>query len=129
MQKYIAGFAVRVLRGTAEADPYAHGGSGAGDSELNWDSPTQVGPVQQPVPVAPENVAEAPTPGAPLLLEERLTAYLAYGTDISARDRLEILDGPYAGVYEVDGLPAHYLNPFTAWQAGCAVHLGKRLGG
>ncbi|MGC5376432.1 hypothetical protein ACPXAO_23275, partial [Salmonella enterica] len=58
-----------------------------------------------------------------------LTVYLAYGTDITNRDRLEVLDGPYRGMYEVDGTPAHWLNPYTGLQAGTAVKLGKKAGG
>lgn len=125
---YVDGFTLRVWRGVPVDDPFSHGQTPNGDQELDWSAPVLV-TEQVRCPVALEQAYEQPTPAAPLALVASLTAYLAYGTDVTARDRVEVTNGPYAGTYEVDGRPAHWLNPYTGARPGCVVRLGDKTGG
>ena len=125
---YAHGETLRVWRGERLDDGYSHGGE-ADDAEVVWDNPTQVGPDQPRRPLAMESSMEAPTEGAPLILVERLTAYLVYGSDVQMQDRVEVVTGPYTGIYEVEGRPGHWSNPYTGDKPGTVVRLGLRIGG
>lgn len=125
---YNYGPTLRVWRGSRVDDGYSHGGQEP-DAEVSWDTPTRIGPDQPHRPVALESAVEEPKTGAPLVLVEKLTAYMWYGTDVTQLDRVEIIGGPYAGMYEVDGLPAHWESPYTGEQPGTVVHLGRQIGG
>lgn len=124
---YGYGFIVEVLRGVPVDDPYAHGGTSS-DRPVDWTAPTTVARYERR-PVALESSIEVVTVEAPLTVDQVLTAYLPYSADVREFDRVKIVDGPYAGTYEVDGKPAYWLNPYNGDTPGCVVRLGKRTGG
>ena len=126
---YQHGYPVRVLRGVPVDDGFSYGGAGEEDQELDWTNPTQVGQVYQSCPIAPESSLEIPEPGAPLVLVDQLQVFMPYGVDVSNRDRVEVLSGPYQGIHEVTGTPAHWQSPYSGRTPGCVVRLGKRVGG
>lgn len=125
---YAAGYLVKVWRGTLVDDPYAHGEESAEDQELDWSDPTLA--ASYPLcPVAPGVMAEDPSVNAPLSSQEVLSVYLPYGANVVKRDRVELSGGPHDGTYEVDGMVAHWLNPYTGSTPGAVAILGRRLGG
>lgn len=126
---YLAGAEIKVWRATREEDPYSSGWDNTlDDGELNWDLPILVSH-QLLRPVAPSVSLEVASAGAPLAVEETLTVYLIYGTQVLPHDRVEVCTGPYTGVYEVDGPAAHWENPYTGNQPGTSVKLGRKTGG
>lgn len=55
---------------------------------------------------------------------EGVTLYAPFGTDIRRTDRIE-LPAPWNGVFEVEGEPGAWRNPFTGWEAGLEVALRR----
>ena len=53
-----------------------------------------------------------------------LTLYAPYGTDIVHTDQLQV-DGV---LYDIDGEPGLWKNPFTGWEAGIEVALVRAEG-
>lgn len=58
------------------------------------------------------------------------TVYADYGADVEPRDEIVVPAGqPISpGVYQVDGSPARYRNPFTGDAAGCVIRLTRATG-
>lgn len=113
---------VEVLSPTMVSSPYS--------SELtpDWTTPTTRA-VPEPVLVYAGTATETPTPSAPYMAVDILTAILPYGDPVKRTDRVKVLTGPYAGTYEVDGRPAHWRTPWGGWEAGCEVRLKEVTGG
>lgn len=111
------GETVVVLRGDTVDDPYSNEPA----TGLSWDSPAET-PVAG-CAVAPRYANEGLDPFRPGVIVG-LAVYMPAGTDVTARDRLRVR----GEVYEVDGEPALWRNPFTGWAPGIEVAV-KRLGG
>lgn len=47
--------------------------------------------------------------------------FAPYGTELGPRDRVTT----FLGVFEVEGAPEHWHNPFTGWRPGTAIGLRK----
>lgn len=73
--------------------------------------------------IAQSSTATLDTDGRTAALEA-MSLYCEVGTDIQHGDRIR------AGikVYPTDGIPATFVNPFTGWEAGMEVPLGRVIG-
>lgn len=58
---------------------------------------------------------------------EGVTLYAPYGADLLRTDQVE-LPAPYSDMYEVEGEPGLWRNPFTGWEAGLEVALRRVAG-
>lgn len=109
------GETVDILTATTVIDPYS------GDPVESWDAPTEVS-----VP----NVAVEPRPSQEPVQDARnavvsgFTLYMPTGTAITARSRVRVR----GEVYPVLGDPADWRNPFTGWQPGLVVQVGRTDG-
>lgn len=58
------------------------------------------------------------------------TVYGPYMADVEPNDLVTIPAGQPIpqGVYEVQGQPANYRNPWTGWQPGCVIRLERVTG-
>lgn len=101
------------LRATTVLDPY----SGEA-TDLSWDEPDELplsgcgfdpGASGEPAAVGRDAVTSQPV------------AYVSFGSDVLPGDRIRRdLTGR---VYNVDGEPGDYRNPFTGWEAGMVIRL------
>ena len=100
------------LRAEVVVDPY-------GDEAREWGSADRV---------AVYGVAMAPTVEPEFHqagrdgVEVGWTLYCAYGSDVTAYDRIE---HPVYGLFEVDGDPGRWKSPFSGLEAGMTVRLRR----
>ena len=80
------------------------------------------------VPLDPLSMSEDPRDARPVYTADRLSASLDYGYPIHSRCTVEVVTGPYAGRYEVEGNPAHHRNRFTGWESSTTVQLVRVKG-
>lgn len=112
------GETVVILRGTPVDDPYTNEPGTA----LSWASPERIEVPGCGVEVRLNVDRDGGNYSDPVFLGLRI--FMPAGTDITARDRVEVR----GEVYEVDGIPFEWRNPFTGWTPGVEV-LVKRLEG
>lgn len=86
----------------------------------DWTTPATAGTYPR-TPIAPSTMLDDPKLDQPHNEADRMSVFLPYGIDVKHTDRVRILDGPYAGTYQIDGRPSHWLNPFTGWAPGCVI--------
>ena len=103
---------VDVLSAGTTTDPYS------GESRADWSSASEVAvdgvgveprPSQEPV----QDARNAVTSG--------YTLYMPAGAQIDARSRVRVR----GEVFEVLGEPAVWRNPFTGWEPGVVVQVGR----
>jgi hypothetical protein len=110
------GETVIVLSPSPKVDPFSGEETG-----VSWDDPTET--EIQGCAVAPRTSEEPLQAGrTPVIVG--LTVFMPYNTVITSRDRLLIDDV----VYEIEGEPAYWKNPFTGYEAGVEVQI-KRVDG
>lgn len=74
--------------------------------------------------VAPRTTADASLRASDTSREELDVFCPDIDADVSTSDRVE-----YAGnVYEVDGLPQRWVNPFTGARPGCVIQISRQVG-
>lgn len=56
-----------------------------------------------------------------------ITATRPDAVSVAGVDAVSVVTGPYAGRYDIDGLPGHYSSPFTATKV-TELHLTKVTG-
>ena len=107
-----AGVPVVLVRRRLVVDPYS------GEETLgDWANATRT--TLAGCAVAPTSSEEAPNVDYDRLVSKR-TVYAPYGVDIRPDDRLE-LPVPDGGIWQVDGYPSHWRNPYTGDKFGCIV--------
>ena len=111
-----------IPRGSLADDPYA-------EDDYVPTPPRATHRVPVPVPVFPAATAEDPTTQEPYTVSTSPTAFFPYGYDIHEHDQVRVLTGPLAGLYNVDGTPGHWKNPFTGWSPLTSVKLVVVTGG
>lgn len=112
------GETVEVLKAGWVEDPFS------GELVLDWSQPS-VHPVPVPVAVYASMVAESNEPGAimtPLLVLSTLTVFMPYETDVQEVDRVRILTGSFASLYEVKAVKK-WRHPMTGWTPGTEVRI------
>lgn len=114
---YAYGITVQVLTAIPVIDPYS--GEATGE---DWTTPTSVPWVG--VAVEPRVSVETVTDGrAPVVIGR--TLYGDPTVTITARNRVSLPDG---SIWQVDGDPADWVNPWTGWHPGQVVQLKKADG-
>ena len=111
-----------IPRGSIADDPYA-------EDDYVPTPPRATHRVPVPVPGVPAATAEDPTTQEPYTVSTSPTAFFPYGYDIHEHDQVRVLTGPLAGLYNVDGTPGHWKNPFTGWSPLTSVKLVVVTGG
>ena len=111
-----------IPRGSIADDPYA-------EDDYVPSPPRATHRVPVPVPVFPAATAEDHTTQEPYTVSTSPTAFFPYGYDIHEHDQVRVLTGPLAGLYNVDGTPGHWKNPFTGWSPLTSVKLVVVTGG
>lgn len=99
----------------------------SGEDEPSWSVP----PVETPYAGLiwwPEMSSESPTPDRPLYVMTALVVSFPFGSPVAPGDRVRLLTGPYAGLWEVDGRPAHWASPYEDWTPGASVRLVEVTG-
>ena len=116
------GFTVQVLA-QAEVDTPDEF-SGAESSLAGWDDP-EFPPVVvaevKDVPVFPASAEDVPRLDAQDRSRTALEAVFPGGTVIGTSNRVRVVDGPFAGVWAVDGDPAAFVHPLMPWSLVVAV--------
>ena len=108
------GETIQVLSASTTTDRYSN-------TVENWATPSEVevdGVGVEPRPSSEDHrdARNAVTSG--------FTLYVPAGTAVTAKNRIRVR----GDVYEVDGEPAEWRNPFTGWQPGLVVQT-KRMEG
>lgn len=111
------GETVVILRGTTVDDPY----SNEPGTSLDWRSPAR-NPIEGCAIEPRYSNERESTYSDPIIVGLRV--FMPPGTDVTSRDRLEVR----GEVYEVEGIPFDWRNPFTGWAPGVEVNI-KRLEG
>ena len=103
------GTTVTLRTNTATVDKY---GDGAG-------TPAPTNAAWGPCAIAPRTTAENADNNAPAVV----TGLTIYGptVTITAKSQVVIATGPYAGTWDVEGLPGVWVSPFTGWAPGVEV--------
>ena len=120
MMRFPHGQSVIVHRPTLSTDPFS------GEQEKSWVGATAT--LFERVAVWPRTSADLPEAPRPDLVVTGIAASLPYGAAVDESDRVEVLGGPYVGMWEVDGIPAHRSSPFSGWSPGCVVNLIRAEG-
>lgn len=107
---------VTVLRGSPILDPYSHEETGR-----SWTDPT---PTPYPKCAVYQNTTEEPTEDGRNSVRTATTVLLPANADITARDRVVVR----GQTFEIDGDPFPWHSPFTGWEPGTQVTLGKVVG-
>lgn len=109
------GESVTVLAAGVVSDPYS------GQPAENWDAPTSTEVVGVAVEPRPSN---EPVQDARNAVTSGFTLYLPPGTEITARDRVQVR----GDTYRVLGDPAEWRSPFSGWDAGIVVQVERTEG-
>lgn len=99
-------------------DPYS------GKDADSWDDPNEVeqfdGCILWPEP----SIESSTDPARPSHLISGLSLTVPFGTQVRAGHRFKLKPPcPYAGVWQVDGLPGHWESPWGEWRPGTVVKL------
>jgi hypothetical protein len=105
------GTTVTRQRGTAVDDGY-------GGSRIDWTSPAEL--EIEGCALAPRQESEAHGAGRAGVIVG-LTLYAPYDADIAFTDRISTP----SGVYEIEGEPGNWLNPFTGTEHGLTAALRR----
>lgn len=105
------GETVTRLRGT-------HVDDGHGGTYVDWTNPTSLEIVG--VALAPRSEGEAHDPGRAGVIVG-FTLYAPFGSDIDFEDRLQTS----YGLFELEGRPGPWKNPFTGTEAGVTAALRR----
>lgn len=110
------GVGVRVLRAVRVPDPYG------GPDVLDWDQDPNAVAVHPGCHVFATMGTEDPAAGRVDREEQTITIRgLTPGADVDEKDRVEVLAGEYAGMWEVVGRPQRWAHPFTGWTPGTVI--------
>lgn len=116
--KYPYGETVTVLEATSSTDPFS-----GEETQGDWSAPTET--VVEDCAVAYRTSNETNDEGHVSQVITGLVLYGPYSMPITAQSRIRLANGD---VWEVDGKPAFWKNPFTGWEAGCEVNLREVTG-
>lgn len=105
MAKFSKGETVTRLRATTTSDGY-------GGTVLDWTTPTEA--TIEGVALAPRTGEEIHGPGRAGVIIG-FTLYCDYDADITYEDRIRRADG---AVYEFEGQPGQWDNPFSGYEHG-----------
>lgn len=111
---------VEILSPALVVDPYST------ETTESWSDPTTRTVSNVLVYMGASN--EEPTARNPNQVFTQLTAILPYGDHVTSRDRVRVLTGPYAGLYRVQGKPAHWRTPWSGWEGGTQVRIEETTG-
>lgn len=109
------GETVTVLTAGTVSDPYS------GEDVANWDTPTEVdvpGVAVEPRP------SQEPTQDARNAVTSGFTLYMPVTADVTAASRVTVR----GDTYDVLGEPAAWRSPFTGWEPGLVVQVGRTEG-
>lgn len=109
------GETVTIQTAGTTTDPYS------GDTTEDWDNPTEVEVTG--VGIEPRPSSE-PVENARNSVVSGFTLYLPPGTSVTAQNRVVVR----GGTYDVLGDPATWRNPFTGWEPGVVVQVGRTEG-
>ena len=115
MGKFPNGDTVTRLRATSTSDGY-------NGTVLSWASPTELSITG--VGLAPRTEDEVHGAGRAGVIVG-LTMYFEYGVDVTHQDRIRTADGT---VYEIEGEPGSWSNPFTGTDHGMTAALRRVAG-
>lgn len=117
VKRFRGGETVTVLRGAKIVDPF----SGEESDNLDWSEP-EATPYEH-CAVGPA-VTDEPLDSNRVPVVDGLVVFGPFDMDVTARDRL-LIKGE---VYEVDGEPGFWKNPFNGRTPGCQIKAKKVSG-
>ncbi len=109
------GETVRLVRAGLVEDPFS------GELVADWSNPTYY-PLPVPCAVYASMVAEPGVLETPLLVTSTLTVVMPYETDVRQTDRVQIMTGSFARIYEVEAV-RKWKHPMTGWTPGAEVRV------